>query len=237
MQPREYHSDNTYLIYDADVFPDAHAVRVDKAYWAQQDAIVGGAQGRGTVLFVEHPACSLVIRQYQRGGLIAKLSHAHYVWTGWHHSRCWREWQLLQHLSVQGLPVPQPVAARVVRQGPVYSAWLITQRIEHSESLASLLSARQTVVDWRRIGQTLARFHQAGAYHADLNAHNILLDEQSHVYIIDFDRGRLLPPAKIWQQRNLLRLQHSLNKLKQQSADFDFSTACWSELLAGYSAR
>jgi len=51
--------------------------------------------------------------------------------------------------------------------------------------------------------------HAAGADHADLNAHNILLDGDGVVSVIDFDRGRLRNGGS-WMRRNLARLQRCL---------------------------
>jgi 3-deoxy-D-manno-octulosonic acid kinase len=83
--------------------------------------------------------------------------------------------------------------------------------------------------DWRRVGSILARFHAVGADHADLNAHNILIDEAGTVSVIDFDRGRLRPPGA-WAAGNLARLRRSLLKIGGQR----FVDAIWGQLLAGY---
>ena len=58
----------------------------------------------------------------------------------------------------------------------------------------------------------LARFHRAGLDHADLNAHNILLDAAGNPWLIDFDRSRRRADGS-WRQSNLDRLARSLAKL------------------------
>ena len=47
------------------------------------------------------------------------------------------------------------------------------------------------MTSWRAIGAAIARLHRGGVDHADLNAHNILLDGRGAVSVIDFDRGRV----------------------------------------------
>ena len=68
------------------------------------------------------------------------------------------------------------------------------------------------------VAQTIARMHEAGIAHADLNLTNILVriaTDSPAVLLIDFDNARVFPsPLPLRQrQRNLQRLQRSLNKL------------------------
>jgi 3-deoxy-D-manno-octulosonic acid kinase len=55
--------------------------------------------------------------------------------------------------------------------------------------------------------------HRAGVWHADLNAFNLLLDEQGDAWLIDFDRGRYGAVAPNERRSNLLRLRRSLDKV------------------------
>ncbi|OWT56289.1 hypothetical protein CEY11_19750 [Candidimonas nitroreducens] len=55
--------------------------------------------------------------------------------------------------------------------------------------------------------------HQAGVWHADLNAYNILLDRQGAAWLIDFDRGRRGKLTPRQRRDNLLRLRRSLLKV------------------------
>ena len=145
--------------------------------------------------------------------------------------------QPLDHLAAAGLPVPAPVAARYVRNGMSYRADLIVRRIPGVETLAERLArGALDAALGERVGATLARFHAAGACHADLNAHNILLDARNHVALIDFDRGSLRKPALSWQQSNLARLRRSLVKLGAMRRFDDFDTRFWHPLLGAYHA-
>jgi 3-deoxy-D-manno-octulosonic acid kinase len=75
--------------------------------------------------------------------------------------------------------------------------------------------------------------HRAGVDHADLNAHNILLDSQGVVSVIDFDRGRLRSPGS-WRNANLLRLHRSLGKIARSLPPDRFTAAVWSGFMAAY---
>jgi 3-deoxy-D-manno-octulosonic acid kinase len=137
------------------------------------------------------------------------------------------------------------VAARYVRAGFHYRADLLTVRIKGVRTLSGAL-ADWPVPVWTTVGQCLRRLHAAGAWHADLNAHNILValpaaDAASSampaVHVIDWDRGRLHagPLGQHAAQGNLLRLQRSLQKLALEAgwrtAD---AMAAWRELEAAY---
>ena len=73
----------------------------------------------------------------------------------------------------------------------------------------------------------------AGVDHADLNAHNILLDSRGVVSVIDFDRGRVRERGA-WTVHNLRRLHRSLAKISRQLPPDRFSGEAWECLLAGY---
>ena len=88
---------------------------------------------------------------------------------------------------------------------------------------------------WRDVGAAVAQLHAAGADHADLNAHNILLDGGGAVSLIDFDRGRLRTPGG-WTSGNLSRLRRSLVKVARELPPGRFSAAAWDWLLAGYAS-
>ena len=86
---------------------------------------------------------------------------------------------------------------------------------------------------WQQIGQVLAQFHQAGVYHADLNAHNILRDANGKIWIIDFDKGAIRRPGR-WQAKNLARLLRSLQKETALHPLFHWHSDDWQNLLVAY---
>ena len=202
-------------------------------YWRKHDSIEGTARGRGTTWFIRAGDASYVLRHYRRGGLMAKVSKDRYWWGGEGETRSFSEWYLTYHLHRAGLPVPTPIAARYQRRGLFYRADLITQRIENSEPLsARLLQGPLSFTQWIAIGRCLRRFHDAGVFHADLNAHNILLTPEQ-VYLIDFDRGELRKRGW-WADTTLVRLYRSLEKVTLLAAPESFTDEDWHSLLAGY---
>jgi 3-deoxy-D-manno-octulosonic acid kinase len=131
--------------------------------------------------------------------------------------------------------VPVPIAARYRRVGRWrYTADLITERIPAASSLAALLRAAPLALSgWIALGRCLRRFHEDGICHADLNAHNVLLDDAGDVWLVDFDRGRLRHPG-YWCDGNLVRLRRSIEKVTEGLPPERFSEADWASLLDGY---
>jgi 3-deoxy-D-manno-octulosonic acid kinase len=101
-------------------------------------------------------------------------------------------------------------------------------------SLASRLrSAPLALTGWIAIGRCVRRFHDDGIRHADLNAHNVLLDASDAVWLVDFDRGALRHPG-YWCDGNLVRLRRSIEKITEPLPRERFSEADWASLLDGY---
>jgi 3-deoxy-D-manno-octulosonic acid kinase len=192
------------------------------------------AKGRGGAFFVDVASHRWVARPYRRGGLIAVVSRDRYFWTGEDRVRSFCEWRTLAALRALDLPVPRPVAARYRRAGWSYRADLITERLEDTEPVSVRLErAALSLTIWIAIGRVLRRLHDAGAFHADLNAHNILLDAGDAVYVVDFDRGAVRPPGA-WRDANLARLYRSLRKVSATLPTDRFGLTEWETLIAAY---
>lgn len=235
MHPTEKQVENQYIIYDSSIVDDVNADDFSMDHYRANRAVLGEASGRGTTYFIKRGSYSCVLRHYLRGGKIASIIRDRYWWSGVYGTRSWREWYLLAKLRDWDLPVPRAVAARAERHGFTYTADILMERIEESESLSSrLLHQKLDDSQWRAIGSTVRRFHQRGVYHADLNAHNILLDSENNVYLIDFDKGRLRETERSWQLKNLNRLQRSLNKIKHADNNINFELQDWEHLISGY---
>jgi 3-deoxy-D-manno-octulosonic acid kinase len=198
----------------------------------ERTAVCGG---RGHAWFVSHDEGDFVVRHYRRGGAIEALLADRYLWTGIDATRAFREWRLLATLVSDGLPVPRPVAARVLRSGCFYRADLVTRALPGVRSLADRLTdVRLPEADWRNIGGCIRLFHDRGVYHADLNAHNILLDRDGRTYLIDFDKGRIRHRGVGWKTANLARLRRSLEKLADRSPRFCYVDGDFTSLTSGY---
>ena len=202
-------------------------------YWRKQNLVVGEEPGRGAVLFVRRGKQTWALRHYRRGGAVVRLTADRYLWTGLERTRPFREWRLLYNLHEEGLPVPRPVAAHVRRRGLTWRGDIITERIADTRSLASAMTADGIDAEaWEAVGATLRRVHDRGVDHADLNAHNVLLDAGMQVFLVDFDRGAVRTGAS-WKRRNLNRLRRSLDKIARTGGRA-FEEPDWDRLLRGY---
>ncbi len=221
------------ILYDDSLVDQISEELFDPLSWDSAVPVPGVAGGRGATLFVQHEEQEWVLRHYHRGGRVMIMLRDRFLWTGWESSRPLREWSLLRHLQKLGLPAPVPVAARGVKHGIFYSADLITQRLPGVVPFSSRLQDGIDDELWDAVGGCIGRFHAARVFHADLNAHNIQVDAADRVYILDFDRGRIMQSPGRWRDRNLARLKRSLHKICD-SSDINFGAGQWQSLLAGY---
>ncbi len=199
--------------------------------------------GRAPAIFFTAPdGQRLVLKHYRRGGWPARLVNDAYCYTGEASVRSFREFRILGELRAMDLPVPQPFAARYQRHGPYYTADLITVCCGAVRPLSRVLESRRLPAQrWRHMGRVLRRFHDRSVGHADLNAHNILLGDDSDaeaVFLVDFDQAYTAP--RWWCPRlkdNLERLHRSLAKLQRRSTSFAYRGSDFAQLLAGYQDR
>lgn len=225
------------ILADAALKQEPGTDQFEPEWWRAQGAAEPLDGGRGGVWSLDASAAGgasgerWVLRHYRRGGMVGRLLDDGYLRTPLEASRAFREWRLLAHVVIQGLPVPRPVAARVVATGLVVRQDLITHRVADATTLAAALDAGDTV-DWEAVGRAIGRLHAAGIDHADLNAHNLLLSPLG-VTVIDLDRGRLRALAHRWQEDDLRRLRRSLEKLASL-AGRQVEDAGWTALLRGH---
>ncbi len=207
----------------------------DPEFWQQQGKVIGSAQGRGTTWFIQLDGIQGALRHYRRGGLFGKLVSDHYIFTGWENTRSYQEFMILNHLIRAGVNVPRAVAARAIKKHVCYQADLITEKIPNARDLVSILQ-EQPLSDamYQKIGKEIRKMHDAQVNHTDLNIHNILIDDQENVWIIDFDKC-VNQPGDSWKSQNLDRLKRSFLKEQQkrnilwQPALFDLLHRAYSE--------
>ena len=145
---------------------------------------------------------------------MARLVEDQYLWMGEGYTRSFKEWHLLNYMVEKRLPVPVPVAARYVRYGICYKADIITREIPDIESLSDkLLGNLMTEKLWKKIGECIAKFHDQGVFHMDLNAGNIQIDQDHQVFLLDFDKGKVSEPSRRLSDSNLMRLKRSITKI------------------------
>jgi len=224
-----------YWRYIADAEPAFRHQFFDSQWLTQNNFVVQSpSAGRGGALFLHLENQDLVLRPYMRGGLARTISEDQYIWTGLNSTRAVREFNVLCDLQKLGLPAPRPYAYQVTREGVFYRAALITFYLMGTTLAEYIGHTVLSEEQWARIGACIARFHHCGVNHADLNAHNILLDANDEVSLIDFDRASIRARSvKNVESGNLKRLRRSLDKIGS-SGPVHFDEKGWQALKGGY---
>ncbi|HWG76537.1 MAG TPA: 3-deoxy-D-manno-octulosonic acid kinase [Steroidobacteraceae bacterium] len=225
------------MLYDASRAGNVEVEWFDPQWWRARGDVRPTAEGRGSALLIDADQRRLVLRHYRRGGWMSRFSHDRYRWHEADTTRSFAELHLLYLMRRAALPVPVPLAACYRRIGRhSYSADLLTERIEAVTSLHKRLAAAPVpLMGWIAIGRCLRRFHEDGVFHADLNARNVLLDDQWRVWLVDFDRGDLRKPG-LWCDANLVRLRRSVERITASLPAEHFSDADWASMLDAYFA-
>lgn len=224
------------LLFDADVLRKVTPAAFTASSWEGSEPVGGTLRsaGRGDTMIVRDGDHEFVLRPYRRGGLVGRVVRDKYVWLGEDATRSFAEFRLLAKLHDMGLPVPRPAAARYRRHGIFYSAELLTVRLPRVRSLADRLTESDADEKfWRDLGAVIFSFHAAGVFHADLNVYNVQVNKKDALYLLDFDRGKLLQ-AGPWKQKNLARFHRSLRKLKTMNPVAHFTETGWNRFLEGY---
>jgi 3-deoxy-D-manno-octulosonic acid kinase len=216
---------------------DRHDLLGCPAGRAARDADLAGGRGAAWVLSTRSFG-DVVVRPYRRGGWISHFVSRRYV-AG---ARAFHELLVTERLHRAGAPVPEVLAAvqERIRPGPGYSACIATRRImgtaPAAEALAGARDAELRIL-MEDIGRAIRRCHDAGGWHADLNAWNLLVPTARPdlpVSVIDWDRGRWIPDGVPDRARraNLSRLARSLRKLELAEA-----IQAWPALESGYASE
>jgi len=224
------------ILYDKQVISEITEDRFSASGWLHAEPVTGslGSAGRGNTMFVGNVPQQFVLRHFIRGGLIGKIVRDSYVFTGGDSTRAFAEWRMLAKMANSGLRVPRPAAARYRRYGVFYSADIITVRIPKVRPLSQCIADKPLPAQfWQALGGAVHGFHAAGVCHADMNAYNLQIDDNGDLWMLDFDRGRLLAPGP-WQQKTLRRLHRSLLKIVSLDVQLNFRQANWEHFLEGY---
>jgi len=227
---------NGAILYDKAIINQISDERFIPEGWLHAEVLTGSLRsgGRGNTMFVGNVPRQFVLRHYQRGGLLGKLVRDTYMFSGEDLTRSFMEWRLLDKLAANNMNVPRPAAARFCRRGTFYTADLITVRIPDVVSLSQYIAAEdRDETFWQSVGAAIWKFHEAGVYHADMNAYNVQVDKDGDIWMLDFDKGALKSPGP-WQQQTLSRLHRSLKKVLDLDPRLHFRTVNWEQLLQGY---
>ena len=206
------------LVYDRCAVDDVSGEIFEPDHWGQ--AAKRHDEGRGSVWCITDVDRHWVLKHYLRGGLFKDLLTDRYLFTGFDRSRMIREFDMLCEMKRRSLPVPRPIAAMAVRSGPLfYRGAMITEQLQNSTSLASLISCEEVSDQmWFDVGSTIGQFHGASVLHRDLNVTNILR-RGGDWYLIDFDKCCFVGGGATtrWRQDNLSRFQRSIRKLSKET--------------------
>ncbi len=225
------------ILYDDTLISEVDEKLFDFEFWANHDETRLINKGRGKVLLINCQGLPSVLKHYYRGGLASNFLSDKYLWQGERNSRSIKEFIVLQEMFQAGLPVPRPIAARVNRKGIFYTGDLITSRIDNSSSMGDRLKENTLSSDlWKNIGSCIASFHMKGFYHHDLNIENILIDSDQNVFLLDFDKAVQMDPSKSMAQKNINRLERSLNKNYSNPSKL-FPKAEWEILITEHSKQ
>ena len=212
----------------------------DPAYLQSKNLLIQSdliREGRGLVKIFSFGGLEMVLRHYHRGGLPAKFINDHYLWQGLQKTRAICEANILAELHHKNMPVPQPVAALIHRKGIRYTADIITTCISEASTLREALLVKSLDEQvWDNIGNTIRKFHNHKCNHVDLNANNIMIDQQNKIYLIDFDRSRIEGSEGSWQKNNLKRLHRSLEKCLNNDVDFHYTSKDFVTLMQAYNS-
>lgn len=225
---------NAYIIFDDCLISENIERCFDSQFWESENKIIGSATGRGTTWFVQLDKIQGALRHYRRGGLFGRIISDSYLFTGWGTTRSIAEFHLLQALQKQNVNVPRPIAARAIKNTFFYRSDLLSEKIPNAEDLVAVLQKRKlNESEYTAIAVQIKKMHQAQVNHTDLNIHNILLDSEGKVWLIDFDKC-YQQSGERWKKGNLDRLLRSFNK-ELNKRDIKWGIKDWEVLIKAYS--
>ena len=235
------HYGNDIVAYNKSLFTEFPISLFDPNYLAKNSLLhidqmsLSDSMGRGRVHAFKYKEYDLVLRHYYRGGHVSKFLNDAYFWKSLNKTRAMSELNLLSTMQKLHLPVPLPVASHINRVGVLYKADIVTQLIPSSQSISSKLMKDIIPVEvWHEIGLVIRQFHNHNINHADLNAHNILLDFKNRIYLVDFDKSKIEESPGGWCGQNIARLERSFTKLKESENKFNYTDNDFQFLLEGY---
>ena len=223
-----------YILQEENAIDKLERQHFDPSYWHDKPGFSYIDGGRGGSVKIDINGQPAILRSYLRGGMVARWVADKYMWLGKNRTRPWREWSILKQALEAGMPVPTPIGVCSLRNGLSYRGAIITAYLENTDTLAARLSRSSLDREaWYQLGLLLKRFQACRFRHADLNANNILINQQGQFFIIDFDKARIMKCLDEWQWKPLFRLQRSLEKLDRQQG-LQFRQDDWQALMDGY---
>jgi tRNA A-37 threonylcarbamoyl transferase component Bud32 len=160
-----------------------------------------------TISICSGPHGQLFIKRYKIRGLAERLKYLVVP------SKARKEWVMAHRALRKGITTPLPLAMAERRNRRLLQdAFLITQAIVPSSPLIDLIPEKGQEELLFRTARLLRGAHEAGLFHQDLHAGNILVEmEDKKLYLIDLHRSRFAGSVsrdrRLW---NLAQLFYSL---------------------------
>lgn len=180
--------------------------------------------GRGEVYSIPAPVAGpdardrWAVRHYRRGGAVASFFDDRYLRLG--RPRPFRELRASTVARARGVRTPAVIAGAVYPAGLHYRCDLVTEVVPRAHTLADVLHEEDGTRGWldamTAAGELVRELGDAGVFHVDLNAHNIVFErhEMSSVWVVDLDRAKILGrPSETAKERMRVRLTRSIVKV------------------------
>lgn len=194
-----------------------YADAVAAALLTGEGAVPDSTSGRTTVHRFPFEEGEGIVREYRRGGLLARVNRDAYLTN-----RPLAELRVVDYLWREGFPAPEPLGICWWRRMGLLRGRIATKALE-AIHLQDFLSAGRPPSPnvLRRVGEVIRRMHALGVCHGDLQVRNILIAGETP-YIIDFDKARRLTRlTSRARAANLFRLRRSFDKNRLEPRWYD----------------
>ena len=147
-------------------------------YWEESEIIHEGAEARVTSgLWLGIPAVLKARRKrgYRHPELDSRLTK----------SRITVEAKVLSRLQSNNFPSPR------LLQLDLEAGWMILSRLEGAPIYESLVDKTANARDLEMVGSTIRNLHELGFSHGDLTTHNIMINNDCKISLLDFGLSRI----------------------------------------------
>lgn len=151
-------------------------------------------EGRGKIRTVINPTLGpLIIKTYCRGGVLGKVVRDSYLRGSLGLLRSEAEFVMLEHVRSLGVCAPEPILW-AAKGWPLYRAWLVTREIANHQTLAevALVDAPRAHALFEPLLVQVDLLIEHGVFHLDLHPGNVVVDDKDNVYLLDFDKARVV---------------------------------------------
>jgi tRNA A-37 threonylcarbamoyl transferase component Bud32 len=161
-----------------------------------------------TVSIFSGPQGEFFLKRYKTRGARERLKYCVVP------SKAQQEWVMARLALSKGIPTPLPLAMAERRKAMIlHDAFLITQAISPSRPLIELIPEGEQKTLLPRAARLIRGAHEAGFFHQDLHAGNILVGSaKKQLYLIDLHRSRFV--RSLSKQRRLWNLAQFFYSLK-----------------------